>query len=41
MYTTRGSTTIAKMGPLNEDVFPIQNDDIPASYVSLPEGTFS
>ena len=24
-------------GPF-EDVFPIQNGDIPASYVSLPEG---
>ena len=22
-----------------EDVFPIENGDIPASYVSLPEGT--
>ena len=22
-----------------EDVFPIKNGDIPASYVSLPEGT--
>ena len=26
-------------GPF-EDVFPIRNGDIPASYVSLPEGTF-
>ena len=26
-------------GPL-EDVFPIENGDIPASYVSLPEGNF-
>ena len=26
-------------GPF-EDVFPIQNGDIPASYVSLPEGNF-
>ena len=25
-------------GPF-EDVFPIKNGDIPASYVSLPEGT--
>ena len=25
-------------GPF-EDVFPIENGDIPASYVSLPEGT--
>ena len=25
------------MGP-SEDVFPIENRDIPASYVSLPEG---
>ena len=24
-----------------EDVFPIKNGDIPASYVSLPEGTLS
>ena len=23
-----------------EDVFPIKHGDIPASYVSLPEGTF-
>ena len=27
-----------KHGPL-EDVFPIENGDIPASYVSLPQGT--
>ena len=26
------------MGALNEDVFRIENGDIPASYVSLPEG---
>ena len=26
-------------GPI-EDVFPIENGDNPASYVSLPEGTF-
>ena len=26
-------------GPL-DDVFPIKNGDIPASYVSLPEGTW-
>ena len=26
-------------GPF-EDVFPIKNGDIPASYVSLPEGTY-
>ena len=25
------------MDPLNEDVFPIENGDIPACYVSLPE----
>ncbi len=25
------------MDPLFEDVFPIENGDIPASYVSLPE----
>ena len=25
------------MDPLNEDVFPIENGDFPASYVSLPE----
>ncbi len=29
-----------KWGPLNEHVFPIKHGDIPASYVSLPEGTF-
>ena len=23
-----------------EDAFPIEHGDIPASYVSLPEGTF-
>jgi len=23
---------------MNEDVFPIENGDIPASYVSLPDG---
>ena len=36
-----GSTNIAvagKWGPGIEDVFPIENGDIPASYVSLPEG---
>ena len=27
-------------GPF-EDVFPIKNGDIPASYVSLPEGNFN
>ncbi len=27
-------------GPF-EDVFPIKNGDIPASYVSLPEGTIA
>ena len=26
------------MGPGFEDVFRIENGDIPASYVSLPEG---
>ena len=26
-------------GPI-EDVFPIEHGDIPASYVSLPEGNF-
>ena len=30
------------MDPLNfEDVFPIENGDIPVSYVSLPEGISS
>ncbi len=29
------------MDPLNEDVFPINNGDIPSSYVSLPEGIWS
>ena len=27
------------MDPLNEDAFPIENGDFPASYVRLPEGT--
>ena len=37
---TPGSTNIAgwKMDPGWVDVFPIENGDIPASYVSLPEG---
>ena len=38
---TPGSSNIAgwKMGaPDGVDVFPIKNGDIPASYVSLPEG---
>ena len=26
-----------KWGPLNEDVFPMENGDFPASYVSLRE----
>ena len=37
---TPGSTNLAgwRMDPLNfEDVFPIQNGDIPASYVSFPD----
>ena len=25
-------------GPRSEDVFPVKKGDIPASYVSLPEG---
>ena len=29
------------MDPGNEDVFPIKNGDIPASYVSLPEGNMT
>ena len=29
------------MDPDGVDVFPIQNGDVPASYVSLPEGIFS
>ena len=34
---TPGSTNIAmKKGPF-EDVFPVENVGIPASYVSLPE----
>ena len=28
-----------KWGPRIEHVFPIEHGDIPASYVSLPEGT--
>ena len=26
---------------MNEDVFPIENGNIPASYVSLPEGNLN
>ena len=26
---------------MNEDVFPIQDGDFPASYVCLPEGIFT
>ena len=38
---TPGSSNIArwKMDPDWADVFPIRNGDIPASYVSVPEGT--
>ena len=28
------------MNPDRVDVFPIEDGDIPASYVSLPEGSF-
>ena len=37
---TPGSTNIAgwKMDPDWVDVFPIENGDIPVSYVSLPAG---
>ena len=34
-------TQLAGKWTLKENVFPIENGDIPASYVSLPEGTFS
>ena len=36
-----GKTNIAmENGPrIEDDVFPIEHGDIPASYVSLPEGT--
>ena len=40
-FYTPGSSNIAgwKMGaPDGVDVFPIKNADIPASYVSSPEG---
>ena len=41
-YSPPGSSNIAvngeKWGSRIEDVFPIKNGDIPASYVSLPEG---
>ena len=39
---TPGSSSIAgwKMDPKWVDVFPIEHGDIPASYVSLPEGNF-
>ena len=43
MATRRDSTNIAvagKWGPRIEDVFSIENGDIPASYVSLPEGSY-
>ena len=36
---TLGSTNIARENGPFEDVFPIENGDVPASYVSLPEGT--
>ena len=38
---TPGASNIAgngKWGTRIEDLFPIKNGDIPASYVSLPEG---
>ena len=35
---TAGSTNMAGKWARIEDVFPIVNGDIPASYVSLPEG---
>ena len=36
---TPGSTNIAMEKGAFEDVFPIEDVDIPASYVSLPKGT--
>ena len=36
---TYPKTNIAMENPAFEDVFPIENGDIRASYVSLPEGT--
>ena len=36
---TPGSTNIAMEKGAFEDVFPIDDVDIPASYVSLPKGT--
>ena len=41
MYYTPVFTNIPmKNGPF-EDAFSIENGDVPASYVSLPEGIFS
>ncbi len=37
IYTLAIQHSWLENGPC-EDVFPIQNGDVPASYVSLPEG---
>ena len=43
MGTTLWQTNIAgwKNGTRMEDIFPIKNGDISASYVSLPEGIYT
>ena len=42
LYTTLRDqlTELAGKWTRIEDVFPMQNGDIPASYVSLPEGRY-
>ena len=40
VVTLRWSNIAIDNGPF-EDVFPIKNGDIPASYVSLPEGSIT
>ena len=39
-HVTLRQSNIAMENGACEDVFPIKNGDIPASYVSLPEGNF-
>ena len=38
-FTLRSTNLVMENG-LFEDVFPIENGDNPASYVSLPDGIF-
>ena len=39
VFTLWSTNMAIENGPGNEDVFPIENGDFPASYVSLPEGS--